>query len=599
MDSKIGECWRCKAPGHIKCQVCDFALYCTKSCLRKDQFRHKVECSTSKRFHPCTYCKKVVAGAKRCSACRIVWYCGSECQKRNWKSHKPSCDSITNNIVEMSKLIPTLPGRVKKGTIPCYINTYYWGNTPAVDLLKLPQNEGQDGVHPEKISLLLAGVGDLRNIIKTGASLPDEFEGQVEFYLNDINYHILARNVLFLYLMFTADDITDIASTIVQLWYSICINQHHLQTLHTSLKELLDIDGDIISKRTNGMMTISEEHYDQLKIPWKRWLTSSRIGGPDNHIFKQRYQEICSDPESGVGWTNYVNSIPKIHQQSMQDWWQSGILLSSATADKHEAVFQNVTLLCSNPVYKQPLAIVKAYFSARGNLITDDVAKWFLKEPLIYTVPADIFPFIGWDYLDVWAHCPTPDISDMYNTYISNLIHTFLLNLRKGQISFRVLLCDCFQLTNEIKPDETNFDRISTSNISDYFGLAVVLDYFKPYLNTVNPYSVIITEFMNWRYAVKATFPFECNLSHELFYTADIFTEFLRADLLLYKVERSGHPPTKKDVPRFSEITQYNGLILRDFYHELNRVMPFQWQVNNRPVTQRNGHTRSLEWTLV
>ena len=78
--------------------------------------------------------------------------------------------------------------------------TYYWGNSPAVDLINLSMNEGEEYSSP--LALLLCGVGDPRNILLTIASLPDAYKQQLMFVLNDICPCTLARTVLLLYMLY-------------------------------------------------------------------------------------------------------------------------------------------------------------------------------------------------------------------------------------------------------------------------------------------------------------------------------------------------------------------------------------------------------------
>lgn len=78
--------------------------------------------------------------------------------------------------------------------------TYYWGNTPAVDLINLSMNEGEEYSRP--LALLLCGVGDPRNVLLTIASLPDAYKQQVTFVLGDICPCTLARTVLLLYMLY-------------------------------------------------------------------------------------------------------------------------------------------------------------------------------------------------------------------------------------------------------------------------------------------------------------------------------------------------------------------------------------------------------------
>ena len=78
--------------------------------------------------------------------------------------------------------------------------TYYWGNVPAVDLLNLSMNEGEEYSNP--LALLLCGVGDPRNVLLTIASLPNVYTQQISFVINDICPCTLARTVLLLYMLY-------------------------------------------------------------------------------------------------------------------------------------------------------------------------------------------------------------------------------------------------------------------------------------------------------------------------------------------------------------------------------------------------------------
>ena len=81
--------------------------------------------------------------------------------------------------------------------VPC--NYYYWGNVPAYDCLNLVENEGAGYTEAVKVQIL--GVGDLRNVALTCASLPDSYENKILFTLNDREYCVLARLVLLVYML--------------------------------------------------------------------------------------------------------------------------------------------------------------------------------------------------------------------------------------------------------------------------------------------------------------------------------------------------------------------------------------------------------------
>ena len=52
---------------------------------------------------------------------------------------------------------------------------YYWGNTPATDVINLPLNEGCCYSRP--LSVLACGVGDPRNVLLSLCNLPETYEG--------------------------------------------------------------------------------------------------------------------------------------------------------------------------------------------------------------------------------------------------------------------------------------------------------------------------------------------------------------------------------------------------------------------------------------
>ena len=133
-----------------------------------------------------------------CANCQKVWYCGKECQKTDWKNHRADCHKTVEEILKVTAKIRTAHAYVLNGT-GGGLATYYWGNRPAVDLINLSMNEGEEYSNP--LALLLCGVGDPRDILLTVASLPVTYKQQVTFIMNDICAETLARTVLLLYML--------------------------------------------------------------------------------------------------------------------------------------------------------------------------------------------------------------------------------------------------------------------------------------------------------------------------------------------------------------------------------------------------------------
>ena len=134
----------------------------------------------------------------KCTNCLKGCYCSTECQRSDWKRHKTFCHDAVDKTLKLAQRIKALHEMKKDNT--GLGATYYWGYIPAVDLLNLSMNEGEE--YSNSLALLLCGVADPRNVLLTIASLPEVYTQQVSFVLNDICPWTLARTVLLLYMLY-------------------------------------------------------------------------------------------------------------------------------------------------------------------------------------------------------------------------------------------------------------------------------------------------------------------------------------------------------------------------------------------------------------
>ena len=202
---KKDQCWRCDTTcstptAKIYCSRCGVAYYCSDKCKRSDVFRHQVDCQTAALKRKCSGCGKENIGMKTCGSCRQVWYCDKECQKKSWPMHKHLCQKVTKETNELSERLKNVFDFKSFSNLHGVGTVYYWGNTPATDLINLPLNEGCNYSKP--LSVLACGVGDPRNIVFSLAKLPESYQEELTFVLNDICACTLARTVLILYLLF-------------------------------------------------------------------------------------------------------------------------------------------------------------------------------------------------------------------------------------------------------------------------------------------------------------------------------------------------------------------------------------------------------------
>ena len=197
--NKPNHCWRCEAACTQRCSRCRVAFYCSKKCQKQDKWRHKPDCDTVALTLQCTGCKIKQERLLTCTNCLKAVYCSEKCQRNDWNKHKTLCEhTVDETLGLVQKMQENLK---KKESLPAGLfATYYWGNIPAVDLLNLSMNEGEEYSNP--LALLLCGVGDPRNVLLTIASLPDVYTKQVTFVLNDICPCTLARTILLLYVLY-------------------------------------------------------------------------------------------------------------------------------------------------------------------------------------------------------------------------------------------------------------------------------------------------------------------------------------------------------------------------------------------------------------
>ena len=143
-------------------------------------------------------CGDVHEGMKKCVNCLEAVYCSVECQRSHWPQQRPSCQTTVERVLKLFEKLKMFSESKEK--TPGLAATYYWGNQPAVDMINLSMNEGEEYSNP--LALLLCGVGDPRNVLLTIASLPDVYQKQVMFVMNDICPCTLARTVLLLYMLY-------------------------------------------------------------------------------------------------------------------------------------------------------------------------------------------------------------------------------------------------------------------------------------------------------------------------------------------------------------------------------------------------------------
>lgn len=304
--NKASHCWRCEAHCTQQCSRCRVAFYCSKECQKQDKWRHEPDCDDAALKMKCLACGVVHEGMKKCVNCLEAVYCSVECQRSHWLRHRPSCQTTVERVLKLVEKLKTF-SELKEKT-PGLAATYYWGNQPAVDMINLSMNEGEEYSNP--LALLLCGVGDPRNVLLTIASLPDVYQKQVTFVMNDICPCTLARTVLLLYMLYKGGD--DMASAVIHIWYSLRISEKDFTSLLLALQELVDCTE--LHTLTEEFMDIPDDQLIQLKDVWNTWLRLAQREG--SWVTKLRQEANSGDFGREEGINHYIHAIPKEHKNS-------------------------------------------------------------------------------------------------------------------------------------------------------------------------------------------------------------------------------------------------------------------------------------------
>ena len=304
------------------------------------------------------------------------------------------------------------------------------------------------------------------------------------------------------------------------------------------------------------------------------------------------------DPGSYHGRETYFKAIPQQHVKSAKKWMEDGLFLRS-----------DMPAFAENPT-----------------LTGYDITKGPTAYSYSYCIYADIFPFTGWDYLEVKKFKHTNSLITMYGAYIENVLRSVMKKLSTKQVSFQVILCDCLGIEQYIQ-EETKYDRIITGNLMDYIFLPRLLKISSRKLNHKNPCATIVTQTQNWtrdfcpEADVQALdwFPHWLQLKQigledtkspqqvgsgngirEYLDNSAEFVDFIRALFHAISVKKGwdddAGPTEIPKIPTVKVLGNEFQLKLRDGFRNENRVAVFKMAVNRRRVTMMTGVKRYLEW---
>ncbi|KAI9903766.1 hypothetical protein N3K66_000295 [Trichothecium roseum] len=422
-------------------------------------------------------CKEI--GRFSCKNCRLVNYCGRECQKAHWAIHKIDCRSPLGKDGWQPAWVHERrqPSFVVSDNEPQFfgMNKYLWGNVPALDVLKLDANEGVN--YNRDLSLLFAASGDIRNVAKTIAELPESYKRSVHVVINDREFDVVARNIIILLIALVVEDPNEAAECIIHVWYSALLRESDMAILRHRIRPLIvDLCNKSIKKPSNALLgktwTFGKHSLRVVlrKVAWNRL--------------------VCYlDPVLGL-------TVERAHKV------RTGVTMSEHRKDRLER-----GIFASKPFYR--VALVK--FREDGLLLP------FGAPRSEFTVPNPTFfqnngywpmldasdPLSGWPINDMMNTPYGPANADIYGKLyclLRSTLKAFIARLSASKITLEHLHVDAMELPRYIH-NRAPFSRIDVSNIADrgYVGLRYTLGAMLPLLqdNHVNPHATLIALFIN------------------------------------------------------------------------------------------------------
>ncbi|KAI1262719.1 hypothetical protein F5Y18DRAFT_438850 [Xylariaceae sp. FL1019] len=445
--------------------------------MSNTQVDFRATCCNQQAGSPCT---KV--GSLACKDCLMVsstrQYCSKRCQTAHWPDHRKDCQS------------PLLKGTWKprwmtQNRQPAFMGDsesmtkfgapkYLWGNVPAIDVVQLAQNEGINFQKP--LDLLFAASGDLRNVVLSVTDLPPGYLYAVNIALNDLELDIVARNLIFLLIMFNEEDPNTAADAMLHVWYSAFVTESCYNLLQKKLKPMVEeVCSTIARKHSRGLFG-------------KTWNFGN--GSLRMVLTREAWLKLPSyfDVPSGLT-TEAAHAVRQavVNAPSRIDYVDRAILKMSPAIAVGMIAYRKHGVLV-------PFGQPRDAFTVPNPTVFDSSREWPMMDS------AD--PLDGWSAKTFLATKAGPAKKDAYGQlyhYLKRVFTRFHARLRSNAVSFELYHVDARALDKTLAG--RHFDRIEVSNICDTYclGIRTTLATFSPLLRSpsLNSHATLVTLFLN------------------------------------------------------------------------------------------------------
>ena len=422
----------------------------------------------------------------------------------------------------------------------------------------------------------------------------------------DFDPFVMARNVLFLYMMVEYADRPNIEKTIATVWYSVQLSEADHDFLKQVLHILCSMTDESLLKLTNGVVNMPWDQLDSLKQVWQKWeAMECDCKKPGNISLHKQRRKIRSQLDAQL---HYRDDFPEDQDESYKKWLFDGIFTESVM-EVEQLPFYNPTLTG----YKgcDPFATD----SLRPKSCDLKKPVKVDKIPFSYCVICKSEPFYVWDYEVVKKFGRDSSIAVMYHAYLSHIIKKVIIFIHDQK---RVSVTLTTQEFHELKR-EAIYDRVFTSTLVDYQGVHPLLEFFGPFLKQENKHSVIVMGtfalindavdylFNQLELDMRDAGALEVSMfelfdpdwplawdTHVLDYHYDWpwFMRFLKS----VHMAVNNKDLSKAKVPSCKTVMQCGDLQMRDIRIELNKVVPYRYTWAVREGAQPIKGLRYMEW---
>ncbi|EIN11297.1 hypothetical protein PUNSTDRAFT_42604 [Punctularia strigosozonata HHB-11173 SS5] len=431
--------------------------------------------------------------AKDGAQCRLVLYCSKACQLAHWhKGHQDVCKSRlrkenwTPQWIAQKREPAFVAQAHHQGTHAAFgtLQHHIWGNVMAMDCLRAEANEGE--IRNRDLTLGFVASGDLRHLIRTVNALPSDYSGSCTVLMNDHDPVVTSRNLMALLFLagHLAGDFERDIELVFHLLYSAAVTPDHASSVSFIVQRIFtqampNLEGmknyscryDADNDGGTVQATFSVHVFAYLigmgasTFPWSkaREAMLGVVQAPERLDFKERH----------LSW------LSPAHRLAFVRYWSTGIVL--------------------------PFGADLSAYTEPNRFMFSRNAEWLTRDAEC--------PLYGWDARDCVATgrehgCTPEDIFGCFYFHVKNELAEFARRLRRFKLDVRITSSDALALADVIKARSDpflapfwppRFDRVETSNVSDYVGIRRMLEGWGSLLNPADPHAAMLMYSMNWR----------------------------------------------------------------------------------------------------